>query len=81
MADRRMLGWRLIELRCAFPTLEGFSIELRLDANETLLTESTDGLDMGVVSLSSGTGVGGFTGRPLFALRDDSIGVEYCRLL
>jgi hypothetical protein len=76
MAERRILGWRMIELYAGFPTLAWASIELRLDAKETLFVESSEGLDCGVDSLSSGTGVGGFTGRPLFALRDDSIGVE-----
>ena len=75
MAERRMLGWRLKEFR--FVIRADFSRVARSDAIRWERRESPEILDVGAASLSSGTGVGGLTGRPLLALRDDSIGVTY----
>ena len=71
MAARRTLGWRPMELR--FVILAAFSSVTRSEPMRCGGRESSETLEGGVGSLSSGTGVGGFTGRPLLALRDDSI--------
>jgi hypothetical protein len=73
-----MLGWRVTPVLKGFPTLAGFSIELRCACILLELIESSDGR-AGETSFSSGTGVGGLLNtRPFFAFREDSMGVEYC---
>jgi hypothetical protein len=57
--------------------LAGLSIEFRFEVIWLDAVESSEILDDGTASLSSGTGVGGLNGRAFFALREDSIGVEY----
>jgi hypothetical protein len=69
-----------MEFLAGFPTLAGFSIELRFDATWLEAAESSDTLEEGTASLSSGTGVGGLNGRAFLALREDSMGVENCGL-
>jgi hypothetical protein len=75
-----MLGWRLIEFLAGFPTLAGLSMELRFETIWLETFESSESLDDGTASLSSGTGVGGLNGRAFFEFREDSMGVENCGL-